>query len=561
MIFEEDNKLAKDLMVQNLLDKLKYERFLKLLRETQRISTEILVEELEISDAIVKKTIASSFSIPDLTLNEGNITLSEQMISETTCLKYRLIPVTLTGNELTVAFITPPYKSVVDVIKLESKKMIIPVVISLSNYKELIRTSRKEVVAQKIAEKFDITNYDLKKVGREKLLELQKFGKMPTIESVLNEIIIRAINSDAQDVHFELFENELRIRIDRFGVLERLVSFPKEFGDLFSNVLKTKANLNVFEKKKPQEGIFYVNYGGKGIDVRVATIPTFFGERIALRLFLRSSAIRPIEDLGIANKDLEKIFYILKKPSGLVLITGPSSSGKSSSLYAIVNELNLPEKNIMTLENPIEFILEFASQIEINSETSMTYSEALRSILKHRPNVIMLGEIIDNETGTLATQAALNGSLVLSTMLSNNAIGTIPRLLQLGIPSHWLAPTLSAIIYQQLVRIICPDCKHEYTPSQEELNRLGIVNINMELKFFRGRGCQNCHETGYSGRTIIYEILVIDEKIRELIFQNATISKIKSAALENGFKSIRYDALKKILIGTTTSAEVQRVLG
>lgn len=561
MLQEEDNKLARDLLSQNVLDRLKSERFLKLLRETQRSSTEILVEELGISDVIIKKTIASSFNILDVNLNEGNITITEQVISESTCLKYRLIPVSLTGNELTVALISPPYKNLLETIKIESKKVIIPIVISLSNYKEIIKTTRKAVVSQKIIGKFDITQYDLKKIGREKLLEAQKFGRLPTTEAFLDEIIIRTLNSNAQDVHFEHYENELRIRIDRFGVLERLISFPKEFGDLFSNVLKTRANLNAFEKKKPQEGIFSLTLGSKEIDVRVTTLPTFFGERIALRLFLKSSAIRPIEDLGISNRDLEKIFYLLNRPSGLILITGPNSSGKSSTLYAFVNELNLPEKNTMTLENPIELKLEFASQIEMNSETSMTSSEALRFILKHRPNVIMLGEIIDNETGTLATQAALNGSLVLSTMLSNNAIGTIPRLLQLGIPSHWLAPTLSAIIYQQLVRILCPDCKHEYTPSQEELNRLGIVNINMELKFFRGHGCQNCHETGYSGRTIIYEILVIDEKIRDLIFQNATISKIKSAALENGFKSIRYDALKKILLGTTTSAEVQRVLG
>lgn len=562
MLFEEDIHFVSGLVSKNILEKLQYDRVIKVLRENQnRTCVEVLVDDLNLSDNMLKHEIASTFNVPEVILNESHITLKENILSLTTCTKYRILPVSVMGTELTVAFVNPPYKNLIELLRQETKKTIIPVVLSYSNFKDLIKYFLKVEDYTKIASKINLEQYDIRKVGKDKLLEAHKIGRLPSIETLLDEIIIQALNSNAHDIYFETLENELRIRIDKDGVLERLVSFPKEFIEFFGNVIKTKANLNTFERKKPQEGAYTIEIGEHEIDVRIVTLPTLFGERIALRLFFKKSVIKPIEDLGFLQKDLDKILFLLNKPFGIILITGAASSGKSTTLYALVNELNMPDKNIMTVEDPIEFKLDFASQIRVGSETSVSYMEAMRAILKQRPNVIMLSEIHDAETGTIAAQSALNGNLVLSTMLADSAIGSIPRLLSLGIPSHWLAPTLLGVINQKLVRKICKACKEPYIPSEDELARIGIVNTEMQLTFYRGKGCTQCNGTGYSGRTIIYEILIVNEALKSLIYENAPLIKLKEIAVSSGFKNLRYNAIKKIILGETASSEIARILG
>lgn len=562
MLFEEDITFVSGLVSKNIIDRAQYEKILKVLKESQnRTCVEVLVEDLGLSDNLIKHEIAGSFNLPEVVLNEGHIASKESILSVTTCTKYRILPVSMMGTELTVAFVNPPYKNLLESLRQETKKTIVPVVISYTNFKNLVKHFVKTEDYAKITSKVNLEQFDIKKVGKEKILEAYKVGRLPSIETILDEIIIQALNSSAHDIHFETLESELRIRIDKDGVLERLVSFPKEFIEFFGNVIKTKANLNTFEKRKPQEGAYTIEIGGQEIDVRVVTLPTLFGERIALRLFYKKSVIKPIEDLGFLQSDLEKILFLLNKPFGMILITGAASSGKSTTLYALVNELNSPEKNILTVEDPIEFKIDFASQVRVGAESSLSYAEALRAILKQRPNVILLSEIHDAETGTIAAQSALNGNLVLSTMLADTALGCVPRLLSLGIPPHWLAPTLLGVINQKLVRKICKECKEPYTPSKDELARIGIINVEMQLTFYKGKGCAYCNGTGYSGRTIIYEILIVTEAIKSLIFQNAPLTKIKEVAIGSGFKSLKYNAIKKILIGETTSSEIARILG
>lgn len=562
MLFEEDIVFVSNLVSKNIIDRIQYDKILKTLKETQnRTCAEVLIEDIGLPDNLIKNEIARYYNIPEVNLNEGNISLKESILSISTCTKYRILPVSMMGTELTVAFVNPPYKDLIEILKQETKRSITPIVISYTNFKNLIKFVFKEGESLKIRSKINLELYDVRKAGRDKLLEAHKLGRLPSVETLLEEIFIQAMNYNAHDIHFETLENELRIRIDKDGVLERLISFPKEFNEFFGNVIKTRANLNTFEKRKPQEGAYTVEIGDQEIDVRIVTLPTLFGERIALRLFFKKSAIKPIEDLGFMGKDLENILFLLNKPSGIILVTGPASSGRSTTLYALVKELNQPDKNIMTVEDPIEFKLEFASQVRVGSDSPLSYSEAMRAILKQRPNVILFSELYDAETGTVAAQAAVNGNLVISTMLSDSAIGAIPGLLSLGIPPHWLAPALIGIINQKLVRKICSECKESYTPSKDELNRLGIVNTELELTFYRGKGCANCNGTGYSGRAIIYEILIVNEAIKSLIFQNASLIKLKETAVSSGFKNLRYNAIKKIIIGDTTSSEVMRVLG
>lgn len=560
MLFDEDIAFITNLIIKNILDRAQYERLQKTLKESpNRTCTDVLVEDFGISDSLIRQEIAKLYNIPEVVINEGNITLKESLLSNATCIKYRLIPVSVMGTELTVAFINPPYKNLLELLKQEAKKVIIPVVISYSNFKNLLKSSAKEEQV-KIVSKINFEQFDIRKVSKDKILEAHKLGRLPSIETLLDEIIIQALNANAHDIHFETLENELRVRIDKDGVFERLVSFPKEFIEFFGNVIKTKSGLNTFERKKPQEGSYTVEIGNNEIDIRVITLPVLFGERIALRLFIKKATIKPIEDLGFLNKDLDNILYLLNKPFGLILITGPASSGKSTSLYGMVSELNRPEKNIITVEDPIEFKLDFATQVNLGTDSTSNL-EILKAILKQRPNVIMISEIRDAETGNIAAEAALNGNLVLSTMLADSAIGTIPQLLHKGIPNHWLAPTLLGVINQKLVRKICNDCKEEYVPSREELQRIGIQDVNIELKFYRGKGCSNCDGTGYSGRTIIYEILIVNEEMRNQIFQDPSIKKLKEIAINGGFKNIRYNAVKKILLGDVTTSEVVRALG
>jgi len=284
------------------------------------------------------------------------------------------------------------------------------------------------------------------------------------------------------------------------------------------------------------------------------------GERIALRMLEKNTRVARIEELGFATENLARVRKVLRRPTGLFLVTGPSSSGKSTTVYAMVNDIQSTEKNIMTVEDPIEYKLEFASQVQTAADKTFGFADALRAILRQNANVIMVGEIRDAETGIVAAEAALTGNLVLSTMLSGDAIGAVFRLINLGIPAYWLATTLIAVVYQQLIRKICDACKEEYQPTAEE-NSGFIHMLSGQTKFYRGRGCDKCGKTGYSGRTAVHEILIVNDQIRDLIYQQASMMKLREAARASGFENIFQDTIKKVAAGVTSIDEFYRALG
>ncbi len=410
-----------------------------------------------------------------------------------------------------------------------------------------------------IAGKVQLEQFDVGNFSKEKIRELFRTGKVPTAEVLVDELILRAIKEGATDLHLEPHENELRIRLGFEGFMKKLVYLPKEISENLANVLKTKATLNAFEKKKPQEGQFSYSIGTFQFDVRISLIPVLWGERIALRIFQKNARSFRIEEIGFSKENLDKTRALIRKPSGLLLISGPASSGKTTTMYATVNDVATPEKNIITVENPIESKLDFASQIFASTDKTFTFTDALRAILKQNPNIIMLGEVRDSESGTIAVEAALTGNLVVSTMLANDALSTIFRLLNLGVLPYWLASSLNGIVYQQLVRKICESCKEEFQPTAEELSVLG-ENVPQQIKFYRGKGCEQCENTGYKGRTGIHEIFVIDDQARELIYQQASIVKLKAAAITSGFETITQDAIKKLAAGITTIQECSRAV-
>ena len=411
-----------------------------------------------------------------------------------------------------------------------------------------------------VTSKVPIEQFDVETFSRDRIGELFRMGKVPTADAMVDEIILRAVQQGATDLHLEPAEHELRVRIGHEGVMKRLVYLPKDISENLANVVKTKASMNAFDKKKPQEGRFSVTIGQFPVDIRVSTVPVMHGERVALRLLRKNKTVANIEELGFSTNNLDKFRNLLKRSSGLVLVCGPSSSGKSTTVYAAVKEIQSIEKNVFTVEHPIEYKLDLASQVPAAGDKSLTFVDALRAILRQNPDIIMLGEIRDAETGIVAAEAALTGSLVLSTLLSNDAVGAIPRLLNLGVPAYWLASTLVGVIRQELVRKICEECKEEYTPDAETASPLAGVFPD-KAKYFRGKGCEKCDNTGYSGRTAIHEVLIVNDQLRDLIYQQASILKLKEAARLSGFEEITQDAVNKVTTGVTTIQEFERALG
>ena len=402
---------------------------------------------------------------------------------------------------------------------------------------------------------------DVKSLSKDKIRELFRQGKLPTADQIVEEILIRAIQSGANDIHFEPIEGEMQIRLGHEGTLKRLLSLPPDMNDPLISVLKSKATLNQFEKKKPQEGRYSAVYGNEALDFRVNVIPVLSGERCVVRLLRKTASVSRIEDLGFSKENLDRLRGLLRSPRGLLLITGPSGSGKSTTVYAALNHVQNSEKCVITVEDPVEYRLPYASQVHLPPDKSFNFIDALRAILRQNPNVIMIGEIRDAETGVVAGEAALTGNLVLSTMLADDAIGAIHRLLNLGVPAYWLASTVVGIVYQLLIRKICPNCREEYLLSSDELQMVGAPMESSDLKLFRGRGCPNCLGTGYKGRVAISEIVTINPALRDMIFQKESILTMRKEAANCGFQAIRQDAVRKALAGITTLQEIARVLG
>jgi len=403
----------------------------------------------------------------------------------------------------------------------------------------------KNIPSKVNLEQFDIANF-----AKEKIREMFRGGLVPTSEAMVEEIILRALKKGAADVHFEPVDRELRIRLGVEGVMQKLVLLPIEIAENIASILKTKASLNVFEKRKPQEGRFTIKYGALQFDCRVSTMPILDGERIVVHILQKNARVARIEELGFAPEMLAALRALLQRPSGLVLVTGAAGSGKSTTVYAAVNDIQALVKNIITVENPVEYRLDFASQVPTPADGSFTIVEALRSILRQSPNIIMIGEIRDAETGTVAAEAAITGNLVLSTMLSTDALGGILRLLHLGVPPYYVATTLSGVVYQKLVRRICDSCKESYLPSADSVPPSFAATLPQGSTLFRGKGCDACGGTGYHGRAAIMELLSINAQLKDLVHNQASPMQLKEAAAATGFQPIQRDALRKLLAGT-----------
>ncbi|MFN3976250.1 MAG: GspE/PulE family protein [Aquificaceae bacterium] len=375
--------------------------------------------------------------------------------------------------------------------------------------------------------------------------------------SFVNQTLIKAVNLGASDIHIEPYEGQSFVRFRLDGILHQYTQIPLSLHDQVVSRIKVLANLNVAEKRVPQDGKIAVKVGKRHLDIRVSVVPTVFGERVVLRLLEKGGKVLRLEDLGLWEEDLLKLKRLAQKPYGIVLSTGPTGSGKSTTLYAIIMEIKNPKKNIITIEDPPEYQIEGVSQIQVNPKVGLTFAAGLRAILRQDPDVIMVGEIRDSETAEIAVQSALTGHLVLSTLHTNDAPSAITRLFDLGIEPFLIASALEGIIAQRLIRKICPHCKEEYSPSGEELRELGLSG---GYTFYRGRGCEQCMGTGYRGRTGIFEVLEVDEELKKLIVKTQSATDIRNFVKSRGFKSMLEDGIRKVLSGITTPEEVLRAV-
>ncbi len=377
---------------------------------------------------------------------------------------------------------------------------------------------------------------------------------------LVNLILSQAVKSRASDIHIEPFQRYLKVRFRIDGILYNTLSPPRHIHSAIVSRIKIMARLNIAEKRLPQDGRIEIKIGDRPIDIRVSTLPTIFGERVVLRLLDKSESLLRLEELGLSDKQLDTFLKLISQPNGIILVTGPTGSGKTTTLYAALSRINSPDKNIITIEDPIEYQLDGIGQIQVNPKINLTFATGLRSIVRQDPDVILVGEIRDLETAEIAIQSALTGHLVFSTLHTNDSAGAITRLIDMGIEPFLVSSAMNAILAQRLVGVICPYCKEEYNPPIFSLKEIGLDEETIsKTKFYRGRGCSECSQTGFRGRMGIYELLILDDEIKSLISRTSDSNDIKREALRKGLITLRQDGAQKVLEGFTTVEEVIRV--
>jgi len=391
------------------------------------------------------------------------------------------------------------------------------------------------------------------------LEELKELAESNPVKKLLNLVLLQAIRDKASDIHFEPFEDEYKMRYRIDGVLYEMVPPPKHIAVALSSRIKVMADLDIAERRLPQDGRIPLVVGGNPVDLRVSVLPTMFGESVVLRILDRSQLDLKLDMLGLSDYDMEQVRQLIHKPNGIVITTGPTGCGKTTTLYSALKELNSIETKIITTENPVEYDIDGLIQIQINPDIGLTFARCLRSILRQDPDIVMVGEIRDLETGQIAIQASLTGHLVFSTLHTNDAPSTIARLLDLGLEPFLVTATLEGIIAQRLVRKICTNCKREFEPSEETLLELGLKPEEVAgRKFYYGKGCEVCNNTGYRGRAGIFEIMTFNDELRDLVINRSSTAVLNEAARRNGMRLLRDNGLDLVYNGTTTIEEVAR---
>ncbi|HOM87280.1 MAG TPA: type II secretion system ATPase GspE [Spirochaetota bacterium] len=526
---------------------------------------QILIKKGLISEDDVLIALATQYSIDYVETLEFNDTdnilgnIPVQFLK-----RYKIVPYTVKKNTIKIAINDPLLIQPLDNIKImyDSYK-IIPV---LSTEKEIMKIINnhfdvlKEDSTTSVIENLEESDFEILSSPITETEDILDMANEAPIIRLVNTVIKQAIEDRASDIHIEPFEKDLIIRFRIDGILYNMFTPPKKYQAAIISRIKIMSNLNIAENRLPQDGRIQLKVGGKDIDIRVSVFPTYYGERIVLRLLNKSDMKFDLDSLGFSKDSLSIFNELIKKTHGIILVTGPTGSGKTTTLYSVLTRLNTYDVNILTVEDPIEYQLHGVGQMQVKPKIDLTFAAGLRSILRQDPDIIMVGEIRDLETAEIAIQAALTGHRVFSTIHTNDAASGITRLLDMGVEPFLIASSVNAFLAQRLVRTICPHCKQSYKPDAVVLKDLGIKSTQLQgKKLYKGKGCDKCINTGYLGRTGIYELLPITNDIRKLIMEHADAVTIKEKAIANGMKTLLLDGIEKAFQGITTLEEVLRV--
>ncbi len=521
-----------------------------------------------ITDDQLAQALAEEMHLPTITLSDTAIPPEVlELVAEPMAQMYRIIPVALKDNSLTVAMCDPQNLSTQDELRSFLGYDIRVVVTTegeiekaLDRYYTESGESVETLVSDLEAdEELAAAAQEIAGDGPIDLTSVEALADSAPVRKLLNMVLLMAIKDYASDLHFEPFEDEFRIRIKADGVLYELVPPPRHLAFAITTRIKVMANLDIAERRMPQDGRIELSVGGHPIDLRVSVLPTMFGESVVMRVLDRSVVQLDLRKIGLDAQTLEPFIEVIERPNGIVLVTGPTGSGKTTTLYSALNMLNRITDKIITTEDPVEYDLDGIIQVPIDASVGNTFAHCLRSILRQDPDKILVGEIRDLETAEIAVQASLTGHMVFSTLHTNDAPSTVTRLKDMGVPTFLITATIEAILAQRLVRRICTQCRETWSPPKEILDDLDITPEMIQGKqFFKGKGCEGCNNTGYKGRVGLFELMIMNDELRDLVMHNAQTDDLREAACRSGMVSLRDAGLRAIFEGTTTADEVIR---
>ena len=548
------------------------EEQLDLLREEQSQRPNELLGQIAISmnmitDDQLAQALAEQFGLQVVAVSD--LTIPQEVLAHLTeamANLYRVIPLSFRNDVLTIATAEPQNISVIDELRNFLGYQIRCVVttakeidVALERYYATDQGDSIESILSDMENDKNLQELVDQAGTMEDLTSVEALAESAPVRKLLNMVFLLGIKDHASDLHFEPFEDEFKIRIKADGTLYEMVPPPRHLANAITTRIKVLANLDIAEKRLPQDGRIRLMVAGNPVDFRVSVLPTMFGESVVCRILDKSVISLDLNNVGMSQDLIRKFREVIELPNGIILVTGPTGSGKTTTLYAALSELNVITEKLMTTEDPVEYEIDGIVQMPIDAEIGNTFAQCLRSILRQDPDKILVGEIRDRETAQIAVQASLTGHLVFSTLHTNDAPSTITRLKDMGIPEFLITATIQAILAQRLVRRICKECRTEIKPSEEQLAELGLTPADVAGKcFYQGAGCVACNNTGYKGRTAIHEFMVVNEEIRNIILRNGSVAEMREAACRNGMLTLRDAGMAKVYEGVTTIEEVVR---
>lgn len=564
-------ELAELLVSEGLITERQLQKALEQSKKNGETVQKILVSMGFVSDKDITEMIGKQMGVAFVDLDSYSVDQElARSIPEHLAQRYKVIPVAQNDNKLTLAMVDPQDVLAIDDIRLITGFDIEPVI---STEEAIVKAIGRQFGQHDIAVMEDevkqLTTADIggdmvmdeavdEEIALDKLKEL--VDEAPIVR-VVNLIISQAINDKASDIHIEPEAKSVRVRYRVDGVLHDVMSPPKHIQAPMVSRIKIMANMDIAERRVPQDGKIHLRHDNREFDLRVSTVPTIHGEKTVMRILDKGSVMLGLSKLGFYPEIQGQLEAVVEKPYGMVLVTGPTGSGKSTTLYSCLNKLNTGATNITTIEDPCEYTVAGVNQVQVNEKAGLTFASALKSFLRQDPDIIMVGEIRDTETARIAIESALTGHLVLSTLHTNDAAGAVNRLIEMGVEPFLVASAVVGILAQRLARTICPNCKEAYTPPPESIKKFGLAAYtDGDITFYRGAGCDHCKMTGYKGRTGIHELLMVSDRTRGLILQRASTAEIKQAAIEEGMKTMQDDGLRKVLDGHTSIEECLRVV-